>query len=251
MYRNTIYPYQWKYLKQDSCTLKNKMLSALGYLDNEKINFFKIDCGKGSVYLHTTPLAFTNYFLLKQGGADYSSKVFSFLPPGNIVWDEYSKISSDDFNYNPGLSKSPLKFILSEDSLRWAWYIFLILILVYLIFGIKRRQKIIPLILPKVNSSLDYINTVGLMFFQRDAHRIISLYKMKIFLAFIRNRYFIPTNTINWELKKRIAANSSIPLEDVENIFLEFTLIEVSHEISKKELITFHNLLTRFYNKCK
>jgi uncharacterized protein DUF4350 len=251
MHHNLVYPYRWKYLKPDSCTAEDKTLYKLGYLSNEKINYFKIDHGRGSIYFHTTPLAFTNYFLLKPAGVEYASKVFSFLPPGNIIWDEYSKIPSDDSNYNPGLTKSPLKFILSEESLRWAWYIFLVLIFMYLIFGMKRRQKIIPLVLPKVNTSLDYINTVGLMFFQHDAHRIISLYKMKMFLAFIRSRYFIPTNTINDELKKRIAENSSISQEDVEKIFLEFALIGASHEISKKELITFHNLLTAFYKKCK
>ena len=89
------------------------------------------------------------------------------------------------------------------------------------------------------------------MFFQQDAHRIISVYKMKMFLAFIRNRYFIPTNTISDELKKRIADNASTSLENVEKIFLEYALIEASHEISKKELMTFHNLLTTFYKKCK
>lgn len=249
MYRNQIHEHYWNYLVSDSCNTVNRDFELLGYLNDEKINYFRINHGKGSIYFHTTPLAFANYFLVKRSGVDYVSKVFSFLPPGNIIWDEYCKIPSD--GYNPGLSKSPLKFILSEESLRWAWYIFLALLAVYLVFGTKRKQKIIPLLLPKVNTSLDYINTVGLMYFQQNANRLISLYKMKIFLAFIRNRYFIPTNKINDELKKRIAENSSVPPEDIENIFLEYTLIEVSNEISKKELITFHNLLTAFYKKCK
>ena len=54
--------------------------SVLGVNSYKNINFIRIKIGEGYLYLHTVPVAFTNYFLLKDNNAEYISKVFSYLP---------------------------------------------------------------------------------------------------------------------------------------------------------------------------
>jgi len=57
--------------------------------------------------------------------------------------------------------RTPLKYILSQESLKWAYYILIVSIIVYIIFQGKRKQRVIPLIPPLKNTTLEFVRIIA------------------------------------------------------------------------------------------
>jgi hypothetical protein len=242
--------YNWQYIEREVFLNDMKNIFVIGTI-NENINFVKIEHGSGNIFIHSTPIAFTNYFIVADQGREYSERAFSVLNEGDIIWDEYNKLPKYNYRLAGETSTSgPLMFILSRESLRWAWYLLLFFLLIYAIFIGKRRQRIIPVIEKNNNTSLEYARTVGKLYFLERDHRTVCLHKMKHFQAFLRNRYFILTTQWNEEMIDRLSMVSCVNRELVSDIFNQFALMNTATELSDQELIKFHQSLTRFYKEC-
>ena len=218
-------------------------------------NNAKINYGKGTVFLHTTPLVFANISLLDSSKLRYVSKTFSHLQDGVIYWDDKSRTSSDIVNKmngkNPRIDKdSPLKFILAQPALRWAWFLMLGLVAIYFILGAKRRQRIIPILEEKTNTSLQFIQTISLMYFRGREHVRICDMKVKQFQTFVRERYHLNTRVMDDEFIQTLAMKSNIADSDIRKITL-FEKRLAYNDITEDAMIELHRLLANFYKKCK
>jgi hypothetical protein len=213
------------------------------------VNFIRFEYGKGSFIFHTSPIIFTNYYLLRPEGRAYADRAFSHLGTGKIFWDEFSNIP---YSENSGATSSPIKLILQNQSLKTAWYFSLILIALYIIFSARRKQKAIPLIEQNINTSLDFIKTVGSLYFQQNQHRKLMRLKQRYFLSFIRQRYHIATNKTNDDLFRKLSQKSGISITEVEKTFAEFRKIDrYDQQITIDDLIALHTTLDYFYKNCK
>jgi hypothetical protein len=259
-------PYRWAWLDTSYLCGSNNTIAQLGYYntpyDSGRLNFICIPYGRGNFYFHTTPLAFTNYFLVKERSLDYAGKVMSHLKPGDIYWDEYSRIphfsagnnhDRDGANNPGGKADSPLQFLLQQRSMRWAWFTLLFgVVLTFLLFRTKRRQRIIPLLEANTNTSLEFVQTIGRLYFLQNNHRGLCKQMMRHFLAFIRNKYYFSTVRINEELMLKIAERSRVDINIIKDIFTRYNLMDkTSTEITDNELIAFHQSLENFYKNCK
>ncbi len=253
--------YRWHYFDEMYfCDYEYEDFLGIGDMNGELVNFVKIPYGEGNFYLHTTPLAFTNYHLVEEYGLNYANKVFSHLSEGDIYWDAHNHVgefsnSDDDLDnlFQPvSLSdKSPLQYILSQDSLRWAWYLLLALGLLYVAFRAKRRQRIIPVNEQNTNTSLEFIETIGRLYFQQNNHLKLSEQKMKLFLSFIRERYNFLTQNIDEQQMIRLSGVSNISKEKIEHIFQLNEKQSKQVEMTAEELIVFHQAIDYFYKNCK
>ncbi len=231
-----------------------------GYANNVlstevNVNFIKIPYGKGNFYIHTNPVLFSNYCLTDSLHADYAGKVFSHLPAGDIYWDKKSRVAREEVrsrNYdNQQFSKeSPLRYILAQPALRWAWFIFLGLIALYLLYFSKRRQRIIPLMPDKSNTALDFIKSIaGLHHYQRNyAH--IGQYIVIQFKNDVAKRYRLPQNLSENNFTAQLSVQSNVPDFQIKNI-LEYGEKSTRYEIKEGDLINLHKLITQFYSICK
>ena len=61
----------------------------------------------------------------------------------------------------------------------------------------KRKQRIIPVITPLKNTSLEFVETIGRLYYQKGTRSGIAHKKIIFFLDFIRTRYNIATNVFN------------------------------------------------------
>ena len=127
----------------------------------------------------------------------------------------------------------------------------LILGLLYLIFRAKRKQRIIPVIAPNTNSSMEFISTIGSLYFLQNDHKKLCIQKMKLFLAYLRERYFLSTKDLDDSFIEKVVAKSEIPKEVVQKILLYYKNIESSSFVSEKTLIEFHLEMDKFYKNCK
>ena len=264
---NTCYPirfkwknktlfYNWHFI--DSVFLcQPNGFEALGSLQDSLCNFARIAYGEGYFYLHTSPLAFTNFHMIDSAGLEYANGVCSFLHKGPIYWDRKSRVSENvgrrrnNTDAPRSFSKGPLSYILSQPPLAWAWYIALALTLLYLIFGAKRKQRTIPVLKKNKNTSLEFIDTIGNLYFQQQNHRKLSLQKMKLFLSFLRERYHINTSTVDEPFFLRLSAKSEIPIDLIRKIFLMHSNIYNANLITEQTLIDFHLEMDKFYKNCK
>ncbi|MEP7220535.1 MAG: DUF4350 domain-containing protein, partial [Bacteroidota bacterium] len=138
-------------------------------------NFIRVRYGRGAFYLSTIPFAFTNYNVLDRNNGDYVYKAFSYLPSAPVIWDEYYKNGRK-------VVTSPMRYIISQEALRWALYIGLIGVVCFMFFMGKRRQRIIPEIKPLPNTTLQFAATVSQLYFQHADHRNIAEKRITYFL---------------------------------------------------------------------
>ena len=242
--------YGWDHLPTDLFCDYQEEFASLGTISDTLVNFAKAEYGAGNFYLHTTPLAFSNFHIIKTNGREYAEKVLSHLEKAPILWDA-TKRSFEFPGRNRGFGRSPLKYILSQPPLAWGWYILLCMAVLYLMFRAKRRQRIIPVLEKNENTSLEFINTIGRLYFIQNNHRQLALDKMKLFLGFVREHYNMPTKELNDQFKKQLSVKSEIPLTVIEKIFTIHNNIYRSKFASENTLVAFHREMEQFYLNCK
>lgn len=216
---------------------------VLGKGERESADFLKISLGRGNFYLNSLPVAFTNYSILDSLNADYIYKAFSYLPSnGKVYWDEYYKAGRDHM-------KGPFQFIISTEALSWAYNTLLFSIILYIIFAGRRRQRIIPVMKTPANSTLEFVSTVGSLYYQQGDHKNIAAKKITYFLDQVRSRYMIKTDELNDETLGRISARSGIEAHEVKELFGYIGFINASPKIKKEELHKLNTLIESFYKK--
>lgn len=251
----TIEPDDSEYIQQPIPNGNNIAFAGFDNSNNDiDLNFAVLNYGKGKFIILLTALPFTNYFMRTEKGVEYAEKVFAHLPYQTTLWDNTSQIYKPEGDTNHGNSNygdSILYFILQNKPLRWAWYLTLLGILIYAIFHAKRRQNIIPIIEPKENNSLKYVETIGQLYFHDEEHIEIANEMRLQFLNFIRNRYYIKTNEIDDAFYKHLSLKSDIEETTIKNIFNEFNDIIKVKSINQQKLHQLNNQLENFYKTCK
>ncbi|MDX1472299.1 MAG: hypothetical protein R3213_12440, partial [Flavobacteriaceae bacterium] len=162
----------------------------------------------GSFFIHTNPFAFSNYHLLN-GKENYAATVLSFLPTGKIIWDEYYKAGRK-------VIRSPLRFVLTNPPLKWAFYIALISLIIYIIFQGKRRQRVIPVIEPVKNSTVEFTKTIGNLYYQTGEYTSVINKKITYFLEYLRKTYYLNTNRLDDEFISKLAAKAKVSQKEAE-----------------------------------
>ncbi|MEM9922108.1 MAG: hypothetical protein AAF990_28650 [Bacteroidota bacterium] len=261
VYRNIPKRYRWQYIDSVYFCEEEYSLVELGTLNSDHPNFAKVKYGEGHFYLHTTPIAFSNIQMKDRIGITYANKVFTHLEPGDIYWDEKSRVEESvgrrynqmqSQSSNRGLAgESPLKYILAQPPLAWAWYLMLAVALLYVLFRAKRKQRIIPVLQPNTNTSMEFLSTIGSLYFLQNDHKKMSVQKMKLFLGFVRDRYYLPTSQLDEAFVDKLSAKSNIPKVIIEKILLINQNIESSSFVSEQTLIDFHLEIDKFYKNCK
>lgn len=258
-YRAKRMAYYWQYMDSSYFCGDPDGFTPLGTFNQGKINFARLSYGRGYFYFHSTPLAFSNLQLLDKRRLEYANLVFSHLAPGPIYWDKYSKISESlarQRNNAPladrrNMGKSPLKYILSQPPLAWAWYLLLAMGLLYLIFRTKRRQRVVPVIGHNTNTSLAFLQTIGRLYFLQNNHRNLALQKMKHLLQFLRDRYGLNIRELNAEWMDEIVKKARVDPKHIQYIATQHQAILGAVAITDKTLIDFHHSIETFYQQCK
>ncbi|MDP4712087.1 MAG: DUF4350 domain-containing protein [Saprospiraceae bacterium] len=249
--------YYWSYFSREAHCDGLSVFEELGYLNEIFPNYIRVAYGRGEWLLHTTPLAFSNYFLVKDSCLSYAEKTLAFVHPGKLYWDEWTRFPESQGKQptagnNPtDYTISPIRYILNHPPLAWAWYLLIALGLLFMIFRSKRTQRVIPLMAPPANSSLEFITTIGnLYYFQRD-HKQIAVLSMKSLLRFIRTRYRLPVKDTLSGQEDNIALKAGVPAQELQRIGRAWEDIAMQDRLSAAELMNFHRLLESFYHQCK
>ena len=197
--------------------------------------------GGGTLYLHFAPLAFSNFFLLHKKNIGYYQDALSYLPSSvqEVFWDDYF--------YYSHRKQSALSWILNNPPLAWAFWLLLVLFLFVYLFESKRRQRVVPVVLPLQNTSLDFVRTIGRLYFQRrDNHNLAS--KMVIhFQDLVRTRYNLMTTSLDDDLAERLARRTGYRREALLRLVGYMRELPAKAYVPDEELLDFHRQLEAFY----
>jgi len=220
------------------------LVQVLGRNGNENVNFLRIKYGDGNFLLNTVPLAFTNYHLLKSTNNEYVYKALSHLPSQKTLWDDYYK---DGNKY----SATTLQYILSQRALKWAYFIMLVSVFLFIFFYGRRKQRIIPMISPLTNTTLEFVETVGSLYYQQKDYKNIAEKKFSYFLDYIRNKYSVKTSTIDEETIRIISEKSTLSVTKLKSLIKEIERIKHSLKISEEDLININYKIEKFYERTR
>lgn len=207
----------------------------------EAVNFIKTKFGKGNIFIHTEPLFVTNYYLLKPGNFKYAEAVFGFLDNKDTVWFVDS---------TKAVSTSPLRFILQHPALKYAWWMFLGGMLLFIIFNAKRKQRIVPIIEPLKNTSVEFVKSIGNLYLQEGDFHDMMAKKAQYFLYKVRLDFLIDTQNLDDDFAKKLQLKTGKPIEGINEII---SLIKKAQDpyasVMREDLVRMNKLIddiTRF-----
>lgn len=184
---------------------------------NNELTFISTKYGKGTVYLSSTPILLTNYYLLNKKD-DFSSFTEGFaavLKNKNIIWYDTNNpdLISDD--------QSILRVLFQYKSLRFAWYTLLFGLILYVIFYGKRKQRIVPIIEPYKNTTVEYVETIGKLYYQENDHTALLKKQIKYALHYIRTNWYLSTHTLDHDFKQKLQHKTQVDPKEI-NEFVTF-----------------------------
>ena len=141
---------------------------------------------------------------------------------------------------------STLGFILRNNSLRWAYYTGILFMILFVVFSIKRRQRIIPVVTPFRNTTLEFTETVGRLYFNRGDHKNIVEKKIKFFMEYIRSRYYMDTQNLDADFVEKLTIKSGIEKERIQYMTQLMISLLNKQVIADTELIQLNDLIEYF-----
>ena len=218
--------------------------TVLGYQkfgEEEKINFVKIKQGSGALLLHLQPVVFTNYNLLKKNNKKYTAAILSYLSDDPIYFDSRNK-------KRYGLSSSPLRFILSQPALRWAWYLALLGIVIFVIFNAKRKQRIVRVIQPLENSTVAFTKTIGNLYYETKDHNNLIDKKITYFLEHIRRVYYLDTQVLDDKFVKNLSLKSGRDFDKTKQLINIIANLKAQQAYYENDLLNLNRAIEDFHN---
>jgi hypothetical protein len=146
-------------------------------------------------------------------------------------------------------SFSKLKAFLQNDVLRWAFWLTVLLFVIIYLFESKRKQRPIPVQKKVNNPSLDFVKTIGRLYYQRKDNKNLAQKISAHFLGHVRSRYNLNTSQLDSTFEEKLAFKSGYSLELLKEITEQIRSIDDSYEITNEELMTLHEKTDNFINK--
>ena len=145
------------------------------------------------------------------------------------------------------MQESPLRVLFNNPALATAYYTLILSIIIFMLIGIKRKQRIIPVIEPLKNTTLQFVDVVGTLYYQTGNHKNIADKKIQFFLEFIRSAFQIKTTLYDETFIERITNLSGIEQNKIHDLFYYFADTAVKQSITQQELLKLNRMIEEFY----
>lgn len=181
-----------------------------------------IPYGKGRIFVASTPLLFTNYGMLCGQTSEYIFRMMSQMADLPVYRMEiYKNMDATEGN------QSPLREFLRRPALRWAVYLAMLGVILFMLFTARRRQRVIPVMAPPVNKSLEFIQLIGTLYYQRKDHADLVRKKFLFFAEEARRRIGVDIADVNSDGSEYqlLAVKLGMQPTEVEHILREVRLV--------------------------
>ncbi len=233
---------------------QNSKAKILSYNEMGKPNCIVVFYGKGRIFLHCDPRAFSNYYLLKDKNIKELTSLLGYTKNNfaYIYWDDFYRTRTHKPESDANSDAEPpegLSFLLSKPPLAWAFWLSILLLLLYILFGGKRKQRIVEERKQNINHSVNFAETIGLLYLQNKNNRSIADKMILYFNDFVRNNYYLNTNQINDEFISSLSRKSGVPYEQVDKLYNNIKLSQNNYDIDDYKLLALNQHIQNFYKK--
>jgi len=248
--KNGKYNYPGKTFSSYFSSIDSTTTDILGYDEEGRPDFIHLRAGKGHFYLHLEPLAFSNYFLLHKNNIGYYEKALSVIQPGvhKVVWDEYYRYKRSNNERNEK-KKSWLSVLFRYPALKAALLTAIFTLLLYMLMEMRRKQRYIPVITRPGNDSLDFVRTIGRLYYDKGDHKNLSRKMAAYFLEHVRNKYKLQTGDLDNGFVKNLQYKSGAEEAGIRGIVSFIRNLDDAPAINHRQLTDFHKQLESFYKK--
>ena len=241
------------YLKNDNKFIYDRLLgyatfssfdstrmSAVAADDSGRVVCLHTKLGKGDLYFFSLPDVFTNFYIVNHPSRFFAYRLCGVLENNQIWWDEYYKSVN-------GPEQNPFRFMIENDSLYYAFWMAILATLFFMFFGMRRTQRAIPVLEPKSNTTLQFVEVVGNVYFSTENHKIIAEEKIALFFELLRSRFQIRSSVISEEDIIRISRLSGVEVGKIRELIANIQYIYSTEVLSEKELLSFNKRMEEFY----
>ncbi|NEN23388.1 hypothetical protein G3O08_07735 [Cryomorpha ignava] len=242
--------FAWTYFDFENCPDEEfEILGSFEAIGENYTNFVKFDYGDGAIYLHTTPLIFTNFHFKNKDVFAHSQNIFDLIPHQKMFYldPEYSE---PDYSKKPPVSESPLRFILSNPPLKWAWYLIIALTIIYVFNAVRRSQKSIPVFTLPENETANYLDVVSRLYQKEGNHKHIIGIQEKLLKRHLRNKYRLHFNNPDQGFYIDAAQRLQMTPEYLKQTLVMLERAKNNSTLSDEEFKNIIDQIKEFYQKC-
>lgn len=244
---------QSKYTKGIINSFENfnkQKFTILGKNTNGSANFIKLKIGKGNLFIHLYPDVFTNGFIVDKLNYNYTESLLSYLPKysGQVLIKLAKPNANDSYRGGKGSSENDVfAFVKNEPNLWAAVLVGLACFGLVVLFGLKRRQRLIEVHPPIKNTTMEFAKTMGDLYYNSKNNNDIATKKIQYWQEHIRTKYQIATNKMEKEFWEKIAKKTTASTELVHQLERNIIQVRSGAPVSDKLLIQLSNQIDQFY----
>lgn len=241
------FEYYYKPFANHFSSIRANYSKVISYNQAEKPNGFILFWGKGRLIIHCDPRAFSNYFLLKNNNFIYLQQILGLMrgSPDKIYWDDF--YNTQNVRRKDKSDFSTLSELMKYPPLAIAFWIFIALLALYVLFNSKRRQRIIPVVKPNENSSIAFTETIARLYLQHHDNKNIAEKMITYFNEYIRKNYFLNVNTSSSDFISVLSRKSGVSFEDTKKLFEYINEMNARDYINDQQLLTLNNYIQHFF----
>jgi hypothetical protein len=122
----------------------------------------------------------------------------------------------------------------------------------YVIFEGKRRQRIIPIIEPPRNTSLEFVQTIGDLYYQHQDHADLAHKKIHYLLTYLRQRFGLKTQDLHEAyLRESLLRKTSLNERDLTQFLEKIDMAQRATHLTEQQLIDLNAEVESFYKTLK
>lgn len=192
----------------------------------------------GVLTLCSTPYIFTNFGLLFNDNYPAAASMLSVLPESKTHFSLFYHLGKAE-------PTTPFRYFLRNDALRWSLYLALFSVAVFLIITSRRQQRPIPVIEPHPNTTVQYVKTLGALFYRERNHRKAAQRIVSYFLHTLKEKYYLHID-YSEKFYNHLSAKSGVEINEVIQAFELILKVRDLPVIDEKTLMELTRKIEQF-----
>lgn len=223
-----------RFFISDSLEIIKDSVFVVAKSNDQNVIVFRCQIGNGSLLLSCNPLMYTNYGILSDSANMFIWNSFAYLEGKPLIRTEYYHWGSDAKR-----NQSPLRYLMSKQPLKWAVYFTMVIILIFMLFTAKRRQKAIPVVTPPKNKMMYFVRSVAGLYIRNNNNADIIMKKQIYWADHLKRNHGM--DIINEKHDRaffeRLSAKTGIAVNELTDLFHYLDNIDKNTYISDKQMM--------------
>jgi hypothetical protein len=247
---DSVFVYPGRKFTSSFTKMSTPVTNELGSGNTGVTNFIHLKTGKGNFYLHLAPLAFSNYFLLHKNNIQYYEMAMSAINPATtkIVWDEYY-MNKGERKRGDGKEKGWMTVLFRYPALKAALLTAILTLLLYVLLEMRRKQRYIPVVSKPRNESMEFVKTIGRLYYDKADHKNLSRKMAAYFQEYVRTKYKMTTGNMDEDFIKTLQYKSGVQDYEIRGIVSFIKYLDDAPGINEIQVTEFYKQLEIFYQK--